>query len=60
MVKEEMKRYVFPPGEEPQVLVGDLCVESGHEQCPGHITQDGELVFCGCWCHKVPKTEIAQ
>jgi hypothetical protein len=60
MAKEEVIRQVFPPGEEPQILTADLCAEYDHDRCPGHITQNGEPVFCVCWCHRKADSEATQ
>jgi hypothetical protein len=56
----------FAPGEEPVVFTMNLCerlFEDAHENCPGWMKYDGELmdsvtatandtVFCICPCHK--------
>lgn len=60
MGKEEVIQHFFQPGKEPQIFTADLCAVYDHEQCPGHITQDGELVFCVCWRHRKSESEATQ
>lgn len=52
----DLEWHEFPEGEEPEVLTGisTFCDEGKHAECPGHGEHEGELVFCICWCHRVP------
>jgi hypothetical protein len=54
-----MDRYVFPEGEEPEVLISVSveCQGEDHAACHGIFTTEetgNESVFCVCRCHLAP------